>query len=708
MLKNIQLKYHYNSVEDNIILDFLNPALSVSCTYKRASGYFSSRGLVEYSKGIIELVKKKGSMQLVLSPHLDAEDIEAIKNGYDKREEIVTKKLMTSLVTHYSLEEMNHLDLICNLIAEGFLNIKIAYNLNQMGIYHEKIGIIIDQNCDYIAFQGSMNETYNAFYNNFESFDVYNSWDSPIDIYAKNHLSRFEKYWRNDFSSIEVIDFPKAVAIEMNNKYRNSLSVDESLNRILSKEEQIVNPEENSTESKDVLQVPSSIEIRPYQIEAIANWKENNYKGILEMATGTGKTITALYGLINLWESLEEKKLVSVIVVPQQLLVEQWAEDAEKFGLNVIRAYSKYDWYPEIHRGMLNYELDMLDHICIITTISTYKTDRFQGIIKSCQNMLIIADEAHHLGANQISKILLDNFKYRLACTATPNRYNDLMGTTKLFDYFEKVVYYFSLEEAINQEFLVPYYYYPHYVYLSEDEFIEYTEISKKIHSIVGEKDTWDLEFTLNNKSKGLEKLFAKRNKLLNTTVSKLEKFIEVFAPYSQEHYNLIYCSSCSINDVKQIDITTKLLKDHFDCKVTRYTSRDDDQARDYALDSFKNKTANGMVAIKCLDEGVNIPEIKSAFILSSTSNPKEFIQRRGRVLRKSNKYEKLYAEIHDFVVLPYKTTLDCDLNDSHYFAEQLVTKEMLRVNEYNSVAINAIKNNEKINEIYSEYLIER
>ena len=140
MLKNIQLKYHYNSVEDNIILDFLNPALSVSCTYKRASGYFSSRGLVEYSKGIIELVKKKGSMQLVLSPHLDAEDIEAIKNGYDKREEIITKKLMTSLVTHNSLEEMNHLDLICKKITETKVSVTHTTEISHMiSVLHNKL-----------------------------------------------------------------------------------------------------------------------------------------------------------------------------------------------------------------------------------------------------------------------------------------------------------------------------------------------------------------------------------------------------------------------------------------------------------------------------------------------------------------------------------------------------------------------------------------
>ena len=684
-LSDLYIAKEYRNLKCDVINDFYVPILSNAVMYKRAVGFFNSAALYEMAIGLRHLVGKQGKMELIVSPRLTEEDIQSINLGYKTREEVVERALLRDFDEPKNKTEFRKLNLLANLIAEGVLDIKVAFkiNANSAGIFHEKIGIVIDAEGNKVAFTGSMNETYSGLLQNYESIDVFCSWcDEDYDrVNIKENA--FDNLWDNLDTAMEVIPFPK-VAVERLNSYK------------VEKTEPLCVEIQNEDDSQNVFfKIPDTVELYDYQREAIETWENNNCCGIFDMATGAGKTFTALGALSALSKNLNNNIAV-VIVAPYQHLVEQWVEDIIQFNVKPIVAYSYpgQKWRKQFSDAVTAYNVGAIDNFCVIATNATFSLNDFQSILqKFKKNFAFVVDEAHNFGAVKLSSLLPKKARYRLALSATIERFRDEEGTNKLRKYFGKTCISFSLKEAIQKGFLTSYYYHPVVVYLNADEYEQYQEITKTIIRNGGaSQENID-------KNPYIEMLLIKRARIISGCKEKVSKLVEVMKPYKNDNYILVYCGATKYDndssdlkdddEVRQIEEVNRKLYYELGMKVHKFTSEESKEERDEIKRMFASGTELQVItAIKCLDEGVNIPAIKKAFILASSTNPKEYIQRRGRVLRRAKGKE--YAEIFDFITLPRpleevqfcsEEELSCDLS--------LVRKEFLRMIDFAETARN-------------------
>lgn len=699
----VEVQPEYRSLVDNIAKDFYIPLLNRAMVYKRSVGFFSSSALIEISKGIFGLVRNGGHIQLVASPYLSSEDVEAIKKGYENRDKIIKKSIYDELKEPVNSFEADRLNILANLIAEGILDIKIAFieDENKFGMYHEKMGIIEDPDGNKVAFSGSMNESSTALTVNYETIDVFCSWKGESDnnrIVKKENA--FTSIWNDTEPKISIVSFPD-LKEDIIKKYQKTKIDFESY---------VDNHEE--IELKECycsfFKIPEKIKLHDYQRDAIKSWFDNSNCGILDMATGSGKTITALGCLSKLSEQLNEKIAV-VIVVPYQHLVEQWVEDINKFNVRPIIAYSYpgQKWRQEFSDAVSAYNVKAIDNFCIITTNATFGLSDFQNILNRFKrNFCFVADEAHNLGAKKISELLPKKARYRLALSATIDRFRDEEGTDSLKKYFGKVCLRFSLKDAIDREFLTSYYYHPVVTYLDSDELDKYKELTKQIIKAGGANPE-------NAKNKEyLELLLIKRARIIAGCRSKIDKLIETISPYKDCTHMLIYCGANKYDNdkiddtyqLKQIDAVNLRLYNDLGIKTRKFTSSENKVERADIIKSFaEGIDLQAITAIKCLDEGVNIPAIQKAFILASSTNPKEYIQRRGRVLRKSKGKE--YAEIFDFITLPrpLEDVEFCSAEELEYDLS-LVKKEFNRMVEFAETARNPLEIDQLKEDILNTY----
>ncbi|AGB42044.1 DNA phosphorothioation system restriction enzyme [Halobacteroides halobius DSM 5150] len=710
-LKDLDLKIGYRSDnKDELIRNFYIPVLSNAVIYKRAVGYFSSAVLLQLSKGISKLIDNNGKIQIVASPELNQDDIEAIQTGYELRDEVMKRALFRNFREPKNDIEKERYNYLAHLISNNQLDIKIALidEGKTRGIYHEKIGIVEDELGNKVAFTGSLNETENAIQSNFESIDVYCSWNGGTDLERVRNKSRdFDQLWKNETNRLAIYDFPDAVRDEILNYKKGYVK----------KEERILNLNNKVSESKATYsyktnypKLPDWLDIRGYQQKAIDSWIANDYVGLLNMATGTGKTITALSGITKLWNDLDDK-LVVIIVCPYTHLVEQWREDIVEFNMDPIIAYSSSDqknWRKILDKKIHRYNLDIINHISIVTTNGTYKTDKFQQLIDNInENVVFVVDEVHNAGATGFLEVLNNNFEYRLALSATPKRHFDQEGTKAIFDYFDKQVYHFGLKRAIADGFLTQYYYYPQIVYLTNEEYDEYLKISKKAYKSLAHTDE-GTELT-----EVAKRLLIKRARLVAGATNKLDELRELMKERTESNYNLVYCGSTYVEDefsnreMRQIEAVTRILGNELNMRVAKFTAEESMEERKKIIKNFSDgETLQSIVAIKCLDEGVDIPAIENAYILASSTNPREFIQRRGRVLRQFK--GKDFAYIYDFITLP-RPIEEVPLIDQQLlkYDLSLVEKEVKRAKEFASLAENhrkALKPLEEIEEVYNKY----
>lgn len=369
-LKDLHIEKEYRNLKCDVIGEFYIPVLSTAVKYKRAVGFFNSAALYEIAIGLKNLASNKGKFELIVSPRLTDEDIKSIQLGYEKRQEIIEAALLRDFHEPKNEVEISKLNLLANLIADNILDIKVAFKLdaNSAGIFHEKMGIIIDGEGNKLAFTGSMNETYSGLLQNYESIDVFCNWkDEDAERVAMKEYA-FDNLWDNLDAAMEVIPFPK-IAIERLNKYKiknnetlfESQAVDAKPDRI-----------------SKFFRIPESIELHDYQIKAIDTWISKGCRGIFDMATGTGKTYTALGALAKLSEKLANH-LAVVIVCPYQHLVEQWVEDICVFGVKPLICYSRYNWKKTLGRMISDYSLGITDNFCVITTNATFVTPSMQN-----------------------------------------------------------------------------------------------------------------------------------------------------------------------------------------------------------------------------------------------------------------------------------------------------------------------------------------
>ncbi|MDV2884682.1 DEAD/DEAH box helicase family protein [Alkalihalophilus pseudofirmus] len=692
--KDLSIAYQYRSDDatGNIINDFYLPVLSSAKLYKRAVGYFTSSSLALVAKGVNELVHNGGKMQLIASPKLDQSDIDAIDLGYKARKDVIEAALLAELNQALDPVQECRLNYLAWLISNEILDIKIAVLKNNkgLGIYHEKIGVVTDNFENKIAFSGSSNETLGGLYNNFESIDVFCSWHIGDDIRVERKEDNFDDLWNNRTKNLEVYEFPAAVKEKLLSYKTNKLNV----------------PDPEMKERQKIMEnremyypkIPSHFLIRDYQQQAIKSWFRNNCQGLLEMATGTGKTITALTALSKLWENTN--RLAVIIICPYTHLVDQWVKDIKQFNMNPTIAYSSRSlWEDELANYVSAFNSKVINHFCLITTNATYSSDHMQKLLNQLKgDVLLIADEAHHLGAYKNRKSLIEDFPYRLALSATPTRWYDEEGSNTLLSYFgNQVVYKYGLDKAIGT-FLTEYFYYPHIITLDEDEAERYFEITRKLVRVFPRNGDLNSE-----DSKSAQALLIERARILSCARNKLVKLKELMNEHRDSHYNIVYCGDSQVDGERQIDRVVKLLGNDLDMNVHTFTSREDRSQRANLLERFEKKELQALVAIKCLDEGVDVPATQRAFILASSTNPREFIQRRGRVLRKHP--NKKYSYIHDFIVIPREIDEVRLIEPSIFNTERkLIKRELTRFSEFADLALNGPEAHESINKVKHAY----
>lgn len=716
-LKDHLIKSEYRSLIDDMVRDFYIPCLENAVSYRRAVGFFSSSSLVEVSQGIAKMAQNGGKIRIVASPYLSDEDIEAIKTGYENRKEVIEQALLRQLhepVNYYASERMN---MLANLIADGILDIRIAYTMDKsgMGMYHEKMGIIEDNEGNIIAFSGSNNESATAMSINYETMDVFRNWgDSSEKERVQLKCNAFHSIWNNNEPNIEVMEFEN-ITKALIEKYRRK-----SINFNIDKEEYpddvSIECERSSDKTTIAPRIPGGFELRDYQVEAIDKWEEQEFKGIFDMATGTGKTYTGLGAAARLSKRLEDR-LALIIVCPYQHLVEQWVEDIVFFGMKPIIGYSssiQKNWKKNLESAIRDQKLKVKkrEFFCFVTTNATFSSDFVQTqLSKIKSDILLMVDEAHNFGADNLRRLLSPNYRYRLALSATLDRHGDPEGTETLYKYFGGKCIEYSLEKAIAEGKLTPYKYYPVIVSLSDVELQEYDNLTIQIAKCL----TKDKRGKTALSEKG-KRLALQRSRLVAGASGKIQALEKYIKPYIEDKHILVYCGATTMFDgnqenmqidndeIRQIDLVTDLLGNKLHMKVSQFTSKENVEERNILKREFADgSNLQALIAIKCLDEGVNIPKIKTAFILASTNNPKEYIQRRGRVLRLAE--GKDYAEIYDFITLPRKLDEVTGITEEQMRRElTLVKNELCRAEEFARIALNSVTASAVLDDIRTAY----
>lgn len=661
LFKNEDIKFKYDSDKDDIVNEFYIPVLSNSVEYYRMSGYFSSSSLAISARGIADLILNGGKMKLLCNAQLTKEDYDVIEKTNQDPVEFIQQSFINDL---HNIEDnfiKDHVKALGWMLANGFLEIKIAIPKDKKGIFHSKVGIMKDNENNFISFSGSDNETAAGWLYNIEEFKVFKSWESSEEKYVDSDLKTFFEYWNGDTVRTDIIDLPSAVKSELIEFAP------------ISRKELVVISKKTR----------KPINLREYQDEAIDSWFANGCRGLFEMATGTGKTITSLSAFKQL--SSTKDKLVTVIACPQLHLIDQWIKDVENFHTGkILKASSKEGkWKSKLSALHRDFYMGLEDKVVIMTTHDTLSSDFFIKKIKKIKSdKLLIVDEVHGIGSSKRLNGLIEDYNYRLGLSATPKRWFDEDGTRAIYDYFGDVVFDFDIKRALTdinpdtgKHYLTPYYYYPIIVDLTDEEYSEYQDLSQRIAKALARKKN-------NNEKISLSALCNQRQKIINNAEEKYDAFRNLLKEHEGIDKLIVYCSDRQIDRVQEILNEENVSPQHrFTHKESSAKKKNESfSQREKILNNFEKGNYKALVAIKCLDEGVDVPIAENAIILSSTSNPREHVQRRGRILR--NAPGKEYATIYDFLVFPKEKTES---------GTKIMKKEINRYKEFAELAINSL-----------------
>jgi len=677
----------YRSESDNLLEDFYIPALTTSTRYDRAVGFFSSAMLSYAAQGVSGLLENNGSMRLIVGAELDAEEAEAIERGYEFKELSVKIGVQFLKVIDNIAEALcyKRLETLSWMIGTGALEIKVA--LRRRGMYHEKIGILTDEAGDQIVFEGSANETVSALLPdfNFESLNVFPCWREEFRPYFDPYLAGFDRLWNNRSKNTIVLEFPEAAKNRMIDVAKKCKVPTSEIEAEIWRD---LNREEIPQDASSYPSVPKSVHgiefhLFDHQKEALLKWRSAGWAGILELATGAGKTITALYAITKLFEA--SKKLFVIIAVPYQSLADQWLAEARVFGIEPIPCYDNAArWRDTLAHYVHLYNTHAQRFACVVVVNRTLQSDEFKGMISnvSGKKLLFIGDECHHLRSHRLATSLPEHAELRLGLSATPGSQYIAESDDPLYKYFGAVSYSYTLANALNDKVLTPYYYHPHFIELTDDEIVVYEELSTQIA-----KSFASQKASLDDPDDRLKQLLLKRARLLGSARNKLKALDELLSSKKPERFSLFYCGdgTCEHEDtgesIRQVRAVSQLIHSH-GWSSSEFTAEESRQVRKTILDDFRVGLIDAMVAIRCLDEGIDVPACRTAYIMASGRNPRQFIQRRGRILRRSPGKE--FAVIYDFPVqIPFGV---CEKTE---FERQLFKAELQRIAEFARLAEN-------------------
>lgn len=661
----------------DVVENFYTPVLREAVSYDRAAGYFSSRVFASVARGIAGIVQKRGKIRLVTSHAFTPNDTKNLQDYFADDE--FAERIFSEFEDSYShfgdvagAIAKDHVAAMCWMLREGLLEIKIivpigadltALSPSEIDKFHPKFGILTDEFGQKIAFSGSVNETESAWNRNIENIDIYREWVEGQAGYVTPKTRRFENYWNNEnLGGWACIDLPSAVKDKIVSAF-----APEDFPKSLS-----VNTEPTA--------LPGGL--RPYQLEAVEAWKRLGRKGFLEMATGTGKTRTAKYCIQSCYEL---GKILTLVVVPYKHIGDQWVTELAEVGARLIEG----DWKSEFSELLLDADMGRFENLTLVVVKNTASkpdfVSRIEELSSSFDHTLLVGDEVHWLGASSFQAALLPFADFRLGLSATPERYFDEEGTGVLYRYFGDTAYSFDITRALayktpaGDSILTPYEYHPRFVALSEDEMTEYRLLSKKIASIMGSSESKRID------SDQLEALLIKRSNISKSAGAKIPALREVLQQFSGNLTQcLIYCS-----DFNQMESAGEILNE-LGIDAQRITGRESASKsakygniseRQHIIDNFAKGNLDVLLAIDCLDEGVDIPSARVGIILASSGNAKEFIQRRGRLMRTFP--GKHLAQIFDICVLP---------NDNDELIKSIRDVELKRIEEFAKDAINEVQ----------------
>lgn len=729
MLKDIELPSHRQFISNKEWepLYFFSECLANSKTFDLSLGFFSSSAIRTLACSFASFIYHGGKMRLIINNILSEDDKNTIirgENGDIHRSFDLSNILQLRNVL--SSQDEQFFDCLAWLIANERIEIVVVEPLDGNGIAHTKSGVFFDGE-SHISFNGSCNFTKTALLDNIESIDAYCDWDGDVMVAkTKNIIKDFNDKFHKDDNSVKYID-PKDIICSVQKYFRtkpmsellaqeqvlierelkNAAFIGEKLRpnirKALDKAKKQIEleiEEEERTRNLPKFPYPSP---KDYQLEALSEWKKNDQQGLFAMATGTGKTITSLNCLLEIYKKLHYYK--AVILVPTITLVNQWEVECRKFNFNnIIKVFSKnHSWKTDIDTIIIRESIESKENPISYVVISTYasfaKETVFNLVNSLSPRTLLIADECHNMGSGKIrTKLNRVKFKRRIGLSATPDRQYDEVGNQLLLHFFHaeaKYTFEYTMAQAIQKGALCRYKYYPHIVRLTEDEMSRYYAISKQIakYCAGGELDL-DNDF--------LTELLLKRKRIIHKAANKIPAFEQIvqkeYESRGELKYTLVYVPEGIIVDEKPssdidyfgtkdymdddedsdrlIDIYTSVIKDLGETvTVKKFTSNS--TGRDKTLQDFADGKIGVLTSMKCLDEGVDVPRSELAVFCSSTGNPRQFIQRRGRILRTHP--QKKMAFIHDLVVIP-----DIDPSMESYNIERnLMRSELSRVRNF-------------------------
>jgi superfamily II DNA or RNA helicase len=661
--------------------EFLVPALSCAVTYDRVAGYFSSSSIAYTAPGLSRLVRRGGRVRIVTSHHLVSQDLHSLQSTvkeFSKVDQIAKEFEQAVHSPGASLEAQmrsDYLKAMFWLLREGQLEIKfvvpVAENSSDLAKFHSKFGIITDEFGDQIVFSGSTNETALGWSGNLENIDTKPLWIEGFEDFSE-YKQTFEDLWEGrDLCGWETISLPDALSLRLVR---------------LAPEGEFPDIDKWTQTGPEVeFEVPVR-KPRGYQLSAVQHWVAAGHRGILEMATGTGKTLTAR---LCIEEAAKLGSLCVLLVTPYQHISDQWA--AELRSMECYQVGTDGEWRKKLQQLMLDSEIGIRNRQVVIAVKNTASSEDFVALTSrlaaNFDNFLFIGDEVHWLGATTFQAALNDKASMRLGLSATPKRYFDPDGTAALDTYFAPgVVYKFGLQEALNWRnpetaevgVLTPYEYHPLFVQLAQDEIASWSEVTQKIQAILSKENR-----SLDDQRR-LESLLNTRADIAKTAEAKipaLESLLLELGP--QLRQALIYSASheqmedaMKVARLSGIDTGARITAAEGAAPSAKFAGVSE---RQHILDRFARGVHSVIFAIAALDEGVDIPTAEIGIILASSGNEKEFIQRRGRLMRKSP--GKKLARIYDFIVLPPEDKF-----------ESLRTKELKRALEFAELATNSVE----------------
>ena len=621
-LKDLDIKKSYISCGDeNIAKSFLVPALKHTKLYQRSVGFFSSSVFEPILDGVVALARNGGKIQLIASPRLNEEDIQAITLGYEKRDAIIQNAFTRDFIAEVEGFDEIRLQVLIDLIARGTLDIRIAVT-DTVGIYHDKLGILEDFNGNVVVFYGSANSSASGYQKNYEKIRTVKSWIEADAESIADEQEEFRSLWDGTNPFVKVYPYKE--------------SAKANLLTVLERKQSGSGAKSNAP-----------IQLRDYQKEAITAWVNNDYHGFYVMATGTGKTWTAIFSAKEL---IEKHPAMVVICAPYKHLVRQWADDVVKTfpDAKLIMVSSENpQWEQQINHEVIRKKYNPNNQIIIISTIASFKMDRFMTALrKSKDDKLLIVDEAHRFSDRP--EELKSDFKYMLGLSATPFSGTSAQKGMELMEFFGGQVFNLPIEVALERGFLVPYYYHPIYVYATEDEEGKFRYHTQRILSCFKNNRCINPDL--------LVKSLRNRLRVISMAEAKQTQIDEIINRISERDHFVVYCGDGRLFDnnsgeeLRHIQSVKRVLTAH-GFKSSQFTATENMAVRMELVDAFNKGEISAMAAIRCLDEGINIPSIKSALILSSNDDYREFVQRRGRILRKYD--NKAFANIYDVIVLP-------------------------------------------------------